>query len=177
GSGPADVRELSLTLAEHMLRLSSADGMSASEQEAGTARLATLLDSGPALQKFRDLIAAQGGDVSVVDCPQKLPQAAYRIIVTADTSGFVTAIDTLALGKLAGRLGAGRMSQDAVVDPAVGFVLHRKIGDAIQSGEALLTVHANQTPSDDFLKEVQQTFIIGNQPTTPPPLIHAVRGI
>ncbi len=165
GGGPADVRELSLTLAAHMLRLNKSEIRNPKSE----------IESGAALQKFRELVAAQGGDVSVVDNPQKLPQSAHRIVVTADASGIVTAIDALALGKLAGRLGAGRMSKDAVIDPAVGFVLHRKIGDAVQQGEALLTVHANQTLSDDFLREARKTFTIGNQPTTPPPLIYAVR--
>jgi len=172
GGGPADVRELSLRLAAHMLILSRND-LSRSQ---ATEIAATLLGSGAALQKFRELVAAQGGDVSVVDNPQQLPQATYRINVTADAGGIVTAIDTLALGKLAGRLGAGRMNKDAVIDPAVGFVLHRKIGDPVQQGETLITVHANQTPSDDFLREVRKTFTIGNQPTTPPPLLHAVQG-
>lgn len=174
GGGPADVRELSLTLAEYMLMFSSNDFSRSPSQATKVAT--TLLDSGAALQKFRELVAAQGGDVSVVDNPQKLPQSAHRINVTADVSGIVTTIDALALGKLAGRLGAGRMSKDAVIDPVVGFVVHRKIGDAVQQGEALLTVHANQTPSDEFLTEARKTFTIGNQPTIPPPLIHAVRG-
>jgi pyrimidine-nucleoside phosphorylase len=168
GQGPADVRELSLALAEHVLRLSG------SLQHA-THNTQHVIDSGAALQKFRELIAAQGGDASVVDNPKRLPQAAHQIKITSPTSGCVSAIDALTLGRLAGRLGAGRMSQDAVIDPAVGLVVHRKIGDAVKPGEALATVHANQTVSDDFLAEVRNSFIIGDKPITPPPLIHAVR--
>jgi pyrimidine-nucleoside phosphorylase len=176
GGGPDDVRELSLTLAEHMLALSSADILSARRQDACATRLATLLDSGAALQKFRELVAAQGGDVNVVDHQQRLPQATHRVRVTADADGYVTAIDALALGRLAGRLGAGRMSKDALIDPAVGSVVHRKIGDSVRQGEPMATVHANQTPSEDFLTEVRRAFTIGNEPSSPPPLIHAVRG-
>jgi pyrimidine-nucleoside phosphorylase len=191
GGGPSDVRELALRLAEHMLILSRNDFSRSPSQATEVATTpprsndfsrsqatevaTTLLDSGAALQKFRELVAAQGGDVSVVDNPQKLPQSTHRINVTANASGIVTAIDALALGRLAGRLGAGRMSKDAAIDPAGGFVLHRKLGDPVQQGETLITVHANQTPSDDFLTEVRRTFTVGDQPTTPPPLLHAVR--
>ncbi len=167
--GPPDVRELSLTLAAHMLSVAKSQIPNPKSQ------IAVLLDSGAALRKFRELVAAQGGDVNVVDDPQRLPQAAHRLDVTADRSGYVTAIDTLTLGRLAGRRGAGRMSKEAVIDPAVGLFVHRKIGDAVQEGEALATVHANRPPTDDLLTEAQKAFIIQDEAITPPPLVHAVR--
>jgi pyrimidine-nucleoside phosphorylase len=101
------------------------------------------ITSGRALQKFREWVTAQGGDARVVDDVNWLPQAQYVETVNAPRSGYVAALNALAIGESAMRLGAGRLKKGDAIDLAVGIVLRKKIGDAVKLGEPLFTVHAN----------------------------------
>jgi pyrimidine-nucleoside phosphorylase len=104
--------------------------------------LRRLLTDGSAVRKFAQLIDAQSGDPSVVRDPDRLPAAPVRQPVAARESGQVAAIDALEIGLASKSLGAGRDRKDAAIDLAVGIVLHKKVGDAVQVGEPLATVHA-----------------------------------
>ena len=139
GGGPSDSRALTLRLGGEMLRLAGV----APDLAAGEARIAAVLGSGAALEKFRALVAAHGGDPRVCDTPEAvLPRAAHVVPLCADATGVVQSMDALAIGLAAVRLGAGRNRADDVIDPAVGFVLHAKPGDAIDRGQPLVTIHA-----------------------------------
>jgi pyrimidine-nucleoside phosphorylase len=132
GNGPADLEALSLRLGDEMLRLAGAPPTD----------LRRLLTDGSAVRKFAQLIDAQSGDASVVRDPDGLPAAPVRRPVAARESGHVAAIDALEIGLASKSLGAGRDRKDAAIDLAVGIVLHKKVGDAVQVGEPLATVHA-----------------------------------
>ena len=102
------------------------------------------LDSGEAWAKFRTLVAAQGGDVRAVDEPTRLPRAELVEQVSAPRSGTISAIQAAELGLAVVALGGGRERKDQPVDHAVGLVVHAKVGDRVEQGQPLFTVHANE---------------------------------
>ncbi len=139
GGGPPDLVELCDVLAARMLVLSRVDG----NESAARARVRAAIEDGSALEKFRDIIAAQGGDPGVIDDPSRLPAAAHRHVVAAPRSGFVSAIHADLVGRASVLLGAGRERVESVIDPGVGFLLLRVPGDAVKAGDAVLEVHYN----------------------------------
>lgn len=174
GSGPADLVELCLELAGWMFYLgnavsSVADGKKTAER---------LILSGDALAKFREMVELQGGDVNVIDDPTKLPQANYRLDIASTESGYVTAMNSQAIGEACVVLGGGREKKEDSVDPAVGIVFHKKLGDRVATGDRLCTVHYN-----DELRAIQaQQLIAGSYQFTDQPtpqniqLIHRIVG-
>ncbi|SFF94224.1 pyrimidine-nucleoside phosphorylase [Desulfotomaculum arcticum] len=150
GEGPGDLRELCLTLGSHMLVLGGV-----SRDTAGArARLKDLLNQGKALQKFKQLIEAQGGNASVIDSPEKLPAARYQSSVAAPEGGYVADIDTMQVGRAAMLLGAGRASKDDLIDHAAGLVLTKKTGDFVKKGEELAVLHTNRKDALDAITKL-----------------------
>jgi pyrimidine-nucleoside phosphorylase len=98
---------------------------------------------GSAWERFRALVAAQGGDVSFVDDPGKLPAAEFVEAVVAERTGFLKAVDARVVGETSVELGAGREKKGDRIDHAVGIIVHGKVGDNVQEGQPLFTVHAN----------------------------------
>jgi len=172
GNGPADLVELCLSLGAEMLTLAQ----KASTPAGGRQQLEDNLKSGKALQKFAELVEAQGGDPRVVERPSMLPMAPLHVAVPAPrTDGVVRAIDGEAIGLAAMGLGAGRATKDAIIDPAVGIVLQRKVGDRVGMGDVLAEVHAADTArADEAIRAVQAAYEIGNTAPGPRPLIHEV---
>jgi pyrimidine-nucleoside phosphorylase len=167
GGGPPDLGQLSLRLGAEMLRLAGAgDDLPGNE-----ARLAQSLKDGRALQKFGELIEAQGGDPRVCDDPGRLPQAPVQQPVPAPRDGVVTAVDALEIGLVSKALGAGRDRKEDPIDLSVGLVLHRKVADAVGAGEPLATVHAARADQFEAVRDrVAAAFQIGPA-ATPRPLI------
>lgn len=170
GEGPEDLRELCLVLGSYMVYLA---GMVDNPNQARK-NLEKSLASGHALQTFKDFLAAQGGDTSVVDNPTRLPQAKYQIVVTAPQTGVVAAIKAEEIGVAAMLLGAGRATKESIIDLAVGVVLHKKIGDNVATGEPLATIHSNQQRVDAVLGRIQQAYTITAQSVGKPPLIYDI---
>src|ERR1022692_1739465 len=139
GDGPEDVRELCLELAGWMFHLGGASDTVAQ----GKVKAEQLIVSGKALEKFRQMVALQGGDVRALDDPGRLPRAKHIHDVTSPRGGYVVAMDCEAVGTACVVLGGGREKKEDAVDPAVGIVLHRKVGDRVAAGERLCTVHSN----------------------------------
>lgn len=162
GGGPADVREVCLAVAAQMLCLG---GVVLTPDE-GKAKAAELLDNGLALEKFRELVAAQGGDARIVDEPQRLPQPAYRAEVRAEQDGVISRIATRRLGLVAGKLGAGRMGVEAV-DPAAGLVVLKKVGDSVVKRELLAMLQSTRPIADEFIAEVRRCFEISEKAKRP----------
>ncbi len=171
GQGPADFRQHCLILASQMLLLA---GQAQHAAEA-RARLERLLDGGQALAKFREWIAAQGGDLTYVDDPTRLPSARHVENVKAPCSGYVAALDAREVGLTTMLLGGGRAKKGDRIDHAVGVVLHAKIGDLVTKGQPLLTIHAND---EARLFDAQQRLLAAyewsDEPVEPPPLIHQI---
>lgn len=139
GGGPDDFREHSYEVAVHMLILGE---VAASEPEARD-MIEKVIWSGEAWEKFRTLVKAQGGDVAYIDDPTLLPQATLIETVTAPQDGFVAGIDARIVGETAVVLGAGRATKADLIDHAVGIEIHTNVGDEVEAGSPLFTVHAN----------------------------------
>jgi len=139
GGGPADFREHCLVAATHLLRLAR---VARTEKAARTALEAALTD-GRAWAKFRQLVIAQGGDVSVIDDPSRLPTARLIETVAAPRAGYLSKVDAREIGLSAVDLGAGRATKADSIDYAVGFVIHHEVGDKIAKGQPLFTIYAN----------------------------------
>ncbi len=169
GRGPGDLVDLSITLGAHLVKLAG----KATSVDEGQAWLRKALESGAAWQKFARFVAHQGGSLEAVEEPERLPQAPYRAAVLAPRVGVVAAIDSLALGLLAGAIGAGRQRKGDVIDPAVGIVLKHKVGDPVVAGEELAVVHARDRVSFEAIQgRVRDAFALVDEPVSPPPLIY-----
>ena len=139
GGGPADVMEVTFALGEQMLLLA---GVAATKEDA-RGQLEASVASGAALEKFRALVAAQGGDARVVDEPARLPQAKFIGAVAAPRAGFVSTVDAMGVALAALRLGAGRAKATDSVDHAVGVSGLVKVGERVEAGAPWGGVHAN----------------------------------
>jgi pyrimidine-nucleoside phosphorylase len=137
--GPADLREHCLVVASEMLVLS---GKTADTSDALTLALETL-SSGAAWQKFKELVEAQGGDVRVIEEPERLPQARLVEPVPAPRSGYLAELNAVEVGEAVVELGGGREKKGDPIDHSVGVVVHYKVGDLVQRDTPLFTVHAS----------------------------------
>ncbi|MFU0791554.1 pyrimidine-nucleoside phosphorylase [Virgibacillus proomii] len=170
GSGPKDLTELCLTLGSQMVVLAK----QAESIDEARAKLEANLHNGKALQQFKVFLESQGGDASVVDNPEKLPQASYQIELPAKSSGTIAEIVADDIGTAAMMLGAGRATKDAEIDLAVGMVLHKKIGDKVNEGESLLTIYANSENLDEVKEKLYNSISISRDDVTAPTLIHDI---
>jgi pyrimidine-nucleoside phosphorylase/thymidine phosphorylase len=171
GEGPADLMEVSLELAAEMLLL----GGVATSRDQALDRCRRAIADGSALERFRRVVAAQGGDPRVCDEPEKiLPRAACVELVRAERSGSVHALKAWAVGQASMILGAGRRTAEDAIDPAAGIVLHRTVGDRVAAGDVLAELHFNP-PFAPALPEALAMFRdavdIGAEPMTRPLLI------
>jgi pyrimidine-nucleoside phosphorylase len=161
--GPADFREHCLVAASHMLRLAGKG--SPSETRALAER--TLAD-GSALAKFRQMVAAQGGDVSQVDDPTKLPTAAFQEAVHAPRRGYVAGLDALAVGNAVLDLGGGRLKKSDAVDHAVGVITHCRVGDAVSEETVLFTLHGNDPGKIAAARQRLSSAVTFSETSVPP---------
>lgn len=169
GGGPGDTREITLRLGAEMLVLGGLDD----DIESAHGRLAKLLDDGTALDKFREWVAAQGGDPRVADDPEGvLPAAPDQKDFAAPSAGHLAAIDTRAVGVAGNLLGAGRMKTTDTVDPAVGFEVLKRVGDRVEAGEPLLRIHhAGGRGLAECEAMLASAFEIGDGPVEPLELV------
>jgi pyrimidine-nucleoside phosphorylase len=144
----------------------------------GRARAAAALDDGSALEAFRRLVEAQGGDPRVVDDPVGvLPRAPVVVPVEAGRDEYLAAVDAEALGRASGDLGAGRRKKGDAIDPAVGVVFRPKVGDRVEAGQGLGAVHAaSRDDADACLRRIANALRWSDDPVEPPPLVHGWYG-
>jgi pyrimidine-nucleoside phosphorylase len=140
GDGPADFREHCLQVAAYMLVL----GHVSEDLPAGRRKAEETLADGGGLRRFRDLVQAQGGDVRCVDDPDRLPKAEFIEEFASTQAGYLKTIDARVVGETAVLLGAGREAKGDPIDHAVGIIVHCKVGDFVEIGQPLFTIHANQ---------------------------------
>ncbi|HFG8992493.1 TPA: pyrimidine-nucleoside phosphorylase [Staphylococcus argenteus] len=169
GHGPEDLTELVLTLGSQMVVLAN----KADTLEEARALLIKAIESGAALDKFKTFVENQGGDATVIDHPERLPQAAYQIDYKAKNSGYVTELVSNDIGVASMMLGAGRLTKEDDINLAVGIVLNKKIGDKVEAGESLLTIHSNRQNVDDVIKKLDTSITIEDQVVSPT-LIHKI---
>ena len=165
-----DLKQVSLFLGAQML---CASGVSHNMEEAEK-MLRKNLESGAGLSKLAEMIAAQGGDPRVTEDLSLLPQAPVRRVVTAERAGIVSGMDTMRLGYIAQGLGAGRRTKEDVIDPAVGFIMHARLGDTVSAGDPLAEIHARK--EDDYEQAaaaIRDTVRITDSAPCAHPLIYA----
>ncbi len=174
GEGPADLRQLCLELAGWMLHLG---GVAATVAE-GKKQSEKLIASGKALDRFRQIVELQGGDPRAIDDPKKLPQARHTMILSSPKGGYLASVQCEQVGTACVVLGGGRERKEDSVDPRVGIVLHKKVGDAVSSGEPLATIHYNaETRAARARQLLEQSYQITDSPVDEKrPLIHSVIG-
>jgi pyrimidine-nucleoside phosphorylase len=170
GRGSRNLYELCLTLGSHMVLLAyKADNL-----EDARKMLEEAVASGKALDTFRIFLSAQGGDAKVIEDPARLPTAAFIYELKAREDGYIASIQADQIGTAAMLLGAGRQTKDSVIDLSVGLVLHRKIGDAVQKGQALVTIHANTPQNKEVEQIIYAAYGISETPVSAPHLIYEV---
>jgi pyrimidine-nucleoside phosphorylase len=169
GNGPADFREHCIHVSAHMLRI----GNRASDLDEGRRLAEKAISEGTAVEMFRRLVSAQGGDAAYVDDPGKLPSARLIEPVLAPRAGWVEQVDARGVGEAAVALGAGRASKADAIDHAVGLVIHRKVGDHVDSGTPLFTIHANDEQRRDEARDrVLKAHKIVDREAPPLPLFY-----
>ncbi len=163
--------EVSLMLGAQMLIL----GGQADNEQAARALLQQALQSGAGLHKLADMITAQGGDSRVTQDVTLLPQASHQIPVEAGKGGYLHHVDTQQVGLIAQRLGAGRLRKEDRIDPAVGLVMHKRIGQPVEKGEILAVIHANDhTKGEEAAKALLQALHIGEEAAPKAKLLYAL---
>jgi pyrimidine-nucleoside phosphorylase len=167
--GPPDLREHCLVVAAEMLALA---GRVADSTE-GVELAAQAIADGSAWRKFRALIAAQGGDVRFVDEPDRLPRAPIVEPIPAPTDGYLQKVDAAQVGMAVVDLGGGREKKEDPIDHSVGVIVHYKVGDRVQKGTPLCTIHASDRVRLERAKvRLLQAHTIGPEPVPPLPLFY-----
>lgn len=162
GGGPSDLRELTVELGAEMLLLGKVEN----DLDAARGRILRAIESGAGRERFEEMVHLQGGDLGA------LPRAARTEAVPAPRAGYVKAIDAREVGLAAVALGAGRLRKEDEIDPTVGFVLEKKVGDRVERGEALGIAHLSDRPgSEGPLSRFARAFVIDEEVPTVGPLI------
>ena len=173
GGGPPDVRDLSLELSAWMFYL----GERTKSLDEGRRLAQTMIADGQAREKFRQGVRLQGGDERVIDDPTRLPQARSRTDVLSTASGFISGTNCQQFGVALAILGGGREKKEDSIDHGVGLEFHKRIGDRVETGDALATIHYN---ADARLQEardlIADNFLVSPQAPKPRPLIRRVLG-
>ncbi len=171
GKGPKDFTELVMTLSAVLLMA----GKVAKDMEEAKALCREVIDNGKALSKFKEFIAAQGGDASFADHPEKLPEASLKIEVPSPASGYIQHIACDEIGICSLILGGGRETKESDIDLSVGIVLQKKVGDQVKEGESLAVIHANDPEKAKIAKErFLKAYAIGESAPKERPLIFRI---
>ncbi len=169
GGGPQDFREHCLHAAAHMLVL----GGRARSLEVARSMAERAVANGSAWQTFRQLVAAQGGDVSYVDSPPKMENAQFIETIPSPQSGYISQINARLVGEASVDLGAGRAKKGDPIDHAVGFEILRKVGDWVEKGQPLFVIHANDTAKLAQARQaVLAAYAFSQSPISPLPLFY-----
>lgn len=169
GEGPEDLNELVLTLGSQMVVLAK----KAETLDEAREKLIEVMKNGKALEKFKEFLENQGGDGSIVDQPEKLPQAPYQIEVPAKEAGVVAEIVADEIGVAAMILGAGRATKEDDIDLSVGIMLNKKVGDRVEKGDSLVTLHTNREDVANVMEKIYDNIRIADHADAPT-LIHTV---
>ena len=168
GGGPADLVEVTMALGVEMLMLAG----TSPDRDDARRQLDGALASGRALEVFRSVIEAQGGDPGVVDDTGLLPDAPRTETVGAPSSGYVTACDASRVGVAAMRLGAGRERQEDTIDPGVGITVHAKVGSQVRQGDAIATIaYRHQARLAEALRVLDGAWTVADGPGAAVPLV------
>lgn len=169
GQGPRDFVELVTEAGAVMLEQAKI----VANHEEGIKRIQRAIADGSGFEKQKELFAAQGGDISYLEHPEKFPMSAHQIPIVAENSGYVKRIDSLAIGVSAMKLGAGRATMNDVIDMSAGIVLSKKVGDYVEKGEVLAVAHTNKEGMEEVLKDIHDAFELSPVEVKVHPIVHA----
>ncbi|MCF7797727.1 MAG: thymidine phosphorylase [Lentisphaeria bacterium] len=169
GNGPEDLMMVTLALGAEILQMADPQ---LSAEDAHKTQLA-VIENGAALEKFMTTTRLHGGDTKVLEKPDNHSRATHRVDYPAPRSGSLQTIDTMQLGFLGIELDAGRRKTSDKIDPDTGFVIHKRLGEKVQTNEPLITIHANKKPAlDSVMSQMEKVFKIGDEPAHTPTLIY-----
>jgi pyrimidine-nucleoside phosphorylase len=172
-AGPADTMEVTYVLGEQMLVLC---GKARTPAEARS-QLRAVVENGRALEKFRELVTAQGGDARVLDDPARLPQARLVKTITSTQAGVVASVDAMGIALAALKLGAGRSRAEDTIDHAVGVSALAKVGETVAAGDRVAVLHANSEAAlADAEAMLRRSLEIGPGPVPVPALVDEIIG-
>lgn len=172
GKGPQDLRELAEVLAIEIV-VQAAKTPEERVRATARRRVVEAIESGAALAKFREFVAAQGGDTAVVDDPDKLPRAPVVKAVLSPRRGWVQQVDAREVGLTVVELGGGRVTKADHIDPSVGVVFEHKVGARVAVGEPLCTIHAaSEAAAARAAERLAQAFVISDTLVAPLPMIY-----
>lgn len=168
GDMPEDVKQVVLELGSYMIQLAGKGNDLAENKK----KMLENIENGKAYEKFLQLVKNQGGDISYLEDIAKFPKASYIEPVRSEKQGYVQEMNSKEIGKLVGRLGAGREKKEDAIDPSVGIVLVKKVGDSVETGEVLAYVHANdESKLQEAKKRLKEIIKISDKPIQKEPVI------
>ncbi|MFB4475957.1 pyrimidine-nucleoside phosphorylase, partial [Oceanobacillus caeni] len=126
---------------------------------------------GKAIETFKTFVAAQGGDPTIINQPEKLPTAAHTFEVEAKQDGYISEITANEIGIAASLLGAGRVTKESQIDLAVGLVLNKKVGDQVRKGDSLVTIYSNREDVAEVIGKIYESYSISSEPVDSNPLV------
>ena len=171
GEGPRDFTELCLTLGSLML---VAGGLCREETEARE-KLEESIKSGKALEQLIRFVQAQGGDPEVIRHPERLPKARTLVELKAEEAGYIRKMICDEIGLCAMMLGGGREKKEDVIDPAVGIILKKKVGDQVEAGDVIAVLHVNDEKNLEAVKKRFMNAVeIGRDKPEERPFIHEI---
>jgi pyrimidine-nucleoside phosphorylase len=166
GKGPADCRKLVIDFAEALLEMNGLDKTLATQK----------LDDGTAYQYFLKMVKAQGGDISLIESPEKCQRAKYQYQYQAKSTGYLSQAHALLIGEGCRCLGAGRAKTTDIIDPAVGAFIYKKVGDFVQAGETLMLIEHNGIGLADAIERFDLAFQIQKDAVAPLTLVFEAHG-
>lgn len=170
GHGPKDLVELCTKAGAIMLmQAKKVDTM-----EEGIKLITSKIESKEALDKLAQLVKAQKGDESYIYHPEKFEKAKYVGNILANKSGYIKEINALEIGNAAMKLGAGRATEDDIIDPTAGIVLNKKVGDYVSKDETLCTFYTNKKDFHEYLNEIVEAFKLSKDKVEVGPVIYEI---
>lgn len=171
GNGPEDFKELCITLGSYMLLLAK----NVETVEEGREKIKNVISTGKALEVFKIFIREQGGDVNYVENIDLLPQAKNIYELKSDKTGYINKIEAEEVGLTSLALGAGRETKDSIIDPSVGIVLNKKVGDYVQVDDLLAYIYYNDYEKiENAIKRLKSAYLIEKTFKSKPPLIFGI---
>ena len=168
GKGPRDLIELCLEAGAIMLEQAKV----VADLKKGRKLLEEAIENGSAFNKLKEMVKAQGGDVSYIENPEKFPLSKYIVEIRSEKEGYVRRIEALEIGESAMRLGAGRETYDDIIDMSAGIVLNKKVGDHVKVGDVLCVVHTNKDNFANILEDIRLSFKLSKDKLQPLPIVH-----
>lgn len=170
GKGPKDLEELCLQSGSIML----VQAKLYEDENKAYQDLKKVMYNGQGLEKLKQMVKAQGGDVSYIENIDKFKKANVMIELSSRQTGYIQTLEAKSLGVVTMKLGGGRMTKDENIDHSVGLVLNKKIGDYVKIGEPLLQIHAHQKVSDELIEELYHAYRIVDEKVGRPVFIEEI---